>query len=235
MSRLRIVRPLAWVAAGLLSLLFARGAMADPVAPGAGPVAQPGTSELADPSLVGTVLADVSTTWWSAVDPMYGFPGAQGELEARVVRESGTGTLDFYWRITVDGVSYPNDVPLLLTISGLPLSRFPGGVAFDADYRTDGPGDVAPVDASATAQSVTWDFAPGSLGPASSTHFLLLRSIAGGFDASALADYGAISAITFAPTPIPEPPALAMAAAGLALLAAGFGQARRRFEGGARK
>lgn len=227
MSRLRrIVRPVALAA--VLPLLFGTDAMAVPVVPGAGPTVQPGTSLAANPALAGSVLADVDTTWWSPVDPQYGFPGAQGELEARIVRETGSGTLDFYWRITVDAISYPNDVPLLLTISGLSLSRFPGGAAFDGDYRTDDGDDVAPIDAYAAAQSVTWDFAPGSLGPGTSSHFLFLRSEAGAFDATATASIGAILAITFAPSPVPEPAPAAIVAAGLALLAARWRAARDR-------
>ncbi|MBW8756505.1 MAG: hypothetical protein JF586_02735, partial [Burkholderiales bacterium] len=145
----RILRPVALSVAAVILLLGAREALAVPVASGGGPVAQPGTTLAADPSLAGSVLADVTTAWSSPIDPMYGFPGAQGDIQSRVVRESGSGTLDFYWRITVDGVSYPNDVPLAFTVAGLSLSSFAGGAAFDADWRSDGTGDVAPADASA--------------------------------------------------------------------------------------
>ena len=95
------------------------------------------------------------------------------------MRETGAGTLDFYWRITVDGVSYPNDVPLAFTVSGLSLARFAGGSAFDANWRSDDLGSVAPVDASATAGAVTWDFAADSFGPVTSSYFVFLHSNAG--------------------------------------------------------
>jgi len=220
----RILHPVALSAAAVVLLLGARDALAVPVAPGDGPVAQPGTTLAADPSLAGSVLADVTTAWSSPIDPMYGFPGAQGDIQARVVRETGSGTFDFYWRITVDGVSYPNDVPLAFTVSGLSLSSFAGGAAFDADWRSDGAGNVAPADASATATSVTWDFTPGAFGPATSSYFVFLHSTATSFDGAATFDFGATTASTFAPSAVPEPAGAGLAMAGLALLAA----ARRR-------
>jgi len=220
MPRLRrSLRPVALAAAVFLPLL-SREALAVPVAPGAGPVAQPGTSLLANPALAGVVLADVTTPWVSPVDPKYGFPGAQGELQSRVVRETASGTLDFYWRITVDGVSYPADVPLALTISGLSLPSFGTGAAFDADWRVDGTGSVSPVDASATAGAVTWDFAPDSFGPSTSSYIVFLHSGATTFDAAATATFGATGAATFAPSAVPEPAGALLLAAGLAGLAA---------------
>jgi len=222
----RILLPVALTATAVV-LLGARGALAVPVAPGAGPVALPGTSLAADPSLAGSVLADVTTAWSSPVDPMYGFPGAQGELQSRVVRETGSGTLDFYWRISVDGVSYPSDVPLALTISGLSLSSFGGGAVFDADWRSDGTGDVAPADASATPNAVTWDFAAGGFGPATSSFFVFLRSNATTFDSTATASFGATAASTFAPSAVPEPAGAGLALSGLALLAAARRRGRR--------
>lgn len=226
----RILRPVA-LSATVVVLLGARSVPAVPVAPGSGPVAQPGTTLAADPSLAGSVLADVTTAWSSPIDPMYGFPGAQGDIQARVVRETGSGTLDFYWRITVDGVSYPNDVPLAFTVSGLSLSSFAGGAAFDADWRSDGTGDVAPADASATATSVTWDFAAGAFGPATSSYFVFLRSSATSFDSAATVDFGATSASTFAPSAVPEPAGAGLAMAGLALLAAARRRDDRRVRG----
>ena len=210
----------ALAAAVLFTLLAGRDACAVAVTPGDPPVAQPGTTLAANAALAGVVLQDVLTDWSSPVDPKYGFPGAEGQLQSRVVQETSTGDLDFYWRITVDGVSYPNDVPTALTISGLTLGTFMTGSAYDADYRIDGLGSTVPIDASATANAVTWDFAPSSFGPNGSSYFLFLHSNATTYDDSALASFGVTSVPTFEPSAVPEPASGVLVLAGLAMLAA---------------
>ena len=216
----------ALAAAALLSLLAAREACAVAVTPGDPPVAQPGTTVAANPALAGLVLQDVLTAWSSPVDPKYGFPGAEGQLQSRVVQETSTGDLDFYWRITVDDSSYPNDVPNFLTISGLALGAFLTGSSYDANYRIDGLGSTVPIDASATANAVTWDFAPSSFGPNGSSYFLFLHSNATTYDDSALASFGVTSVPTFEPSAVPEPRNAALWLAGL--LACGAPWMRRR-------
>jgi len=209
-----------------LTLLCALSARAVPVAPGGPPVVLPGTTSAAQPALAGTVLADVQTHWESAIDPMYGFPGAEGELYSRVVRQDGTGTLDFYWRITVEPPSYPNFVPQQLAITGLSLANFLTGASFDANYRTDGVGTTAPSGAFSTnAGSFSYTFSSQSFGPGSQSYFLLLHSNATTYDQSAFATLGVTTVSTFAPTaPIPEPETWMLLAGGLAAL----GLARRR-------
>ena len=208
------------------ALLCALPARAVPVTPGAGPVVLPGTTVAVDPSLAGTVLADVQAHWVSAIDPLYGFPGAEGELFSRVVRQTGSGTLDFYWRITVEPPSYPNFVPTSLAITGLSLANFLTGASFDANYRTDGLGTTAPSGAFSTdAGSFTYTFSHLNFGPGSQSYFLLLHSNATSYDASALATLGVTTVATFAPiAPIPEPQTWALMATGLAAL----GVVRRR-------
>ena len=203
-------------AAFVLAASAATGALAVPVAPGGGSVALPGITVSADPALAGIVLADVVTHWISADDPLYGFPGAEGSLQSRVVRETGSGTLDFYWRVTVDGPSYPAYVPTGLALSGLPLANFLTGTSFDADYRLDGTGNSAPSGAfAADASSFNWQF-DSSLGPGGSTYFLLLRSNAIAYDDSALALVGVSTFGTFAPAgAVPEPGNAVLLLAGL--------------------
>ena len=207
------------------ALVAASAAVAVPVTPGAPATPLPGTTQATDPTLAGAILADVVAPWVSADDPQYGFPGAGGELQSRVVRETGSGTLDFYWRISVDAVSYPNYVPTALVIAGIPLPRFGTGPAFEADYRTDAGGGTAPSGARSTANSLTWLFDPSTFGPGSSTWFLLLRSGATAYDESALAELGASSIATFAPAAVPEPAGATLTLAGLLALLA---WARRR-------
>ena len=216
-------RPAAFALTGLaFALLCALPARAVPVAPGGGPVVLPGTTLAADPALAGTVLADVQAHWISAIDPLYGFPGAEGELFSRVVRQTGSGTLDFYWRITVEPPSYPNFVPQSLALTGLSLANFLTGASFDANYRTDGVGTTAPSGAfAADAGSFTYTFSSQNFGPGSQRYFLLLHSNATSYDAFALATLGVTTVATFAPTaPVPEPQTWALMLGGLALVAA---------------
>ena len=95
--RLRLAAPLALLAA----VFAATPARAVPLAPGSA-VATPGTTSAARPVLAGTVLQDVVQTF-TITDPN----GRQikGTIQDRVVRETSTGTLDFYYRIMNDSSS----------------------------------------------------------------------------------------------------------------------------------
>jgi hypothetical protein len=195
-----------------------------PVLPGAAPVVLPGTSAAARPELAGLVLLDTVANWQSAIDPTYGFPGAEGTLRSRVVRSSSSGTLDFYWQISATGPSYPSFIAQSLTIDNLPLADAGTGTAFDVDYRLDGLGSVAPVDARASSASLIFDFnGPGgdsAIGPGTTTYFLLLHSSATSYAPTAVARLGVSALSTFAPLPVPEPQTYALMLAGLGSLAA---------------
>ncbi len=93
------------------------------------------------------------------------------------------GTIDFYWRVFVDSESS----------GALGSFRFGDFVApeYDADYRTDGLGTVAPSSAhrfSGTFDSfVNFDFA-GGLQPGESSYFLLMDTTATTYAKTAIFD-----------------------------------------------
>ena len=87
-----------------------------------------GTTSAARPELAGLVLADTDTPF--AVDGVTGF------VQNRVVREWGTGTLDFYWRVVVDPNTNGGG------IEALRLANFGYGYMNDADWRIDGLGTI---------------------------------------------------------------------------------------------
>lgn len=212
----------ALVAACWAGLCVAAPAGAITVTPGGGSVALPGTTVAAWPDLAGSVLEDVVTTWASAIDPLYNFPGAEGTLQSRVVRSTTTGTLDFYWRVTAYQPSYPAYIPVSLDVSQLVLGHFLTGAGFDADYRLDGLGSEPPVaGVAADGSHFSFEFASNSFGPGESSYFLLLHSNATAYDSSALARLGETTVSTFAPVAaVPEPSTYALLLAGLVGIAA---------------
>jgi hypothetical protein len=211
-----------WCAAGALLGLASFDARAVPVLPGGAAVLLPGTSEVARPELAGVVLADTVANWQSAVDPRYGFPGAEGTLHSLVVRSALTGTLDFYWQIEASFPSYPVDIAKALTIDNIPLADFGTGSTFDVDYRLDGLGSVAPVNARASATSLIFDFhgfgGDSAIGPGRTTHLLLLHSTSTTYTTSAVATLAESELPTFAPAAVPEPETITLLLGGLGVI-----------------
>ena len=97
------------------------------------PTSLPGTTLADRPELAGVVLEDVTMPFhiWMT--------GHTGTLQSRVVRENGTGTLDFYWRVKLDAVSDGEYYLKSLTIGEF----YPFGL-YDADWRSDDLGTVSP-------------------------------------------------------------------------------------------
>ena len=90
-----------------------------------------GTTVAVRPELAGLVVADT-------VQPFdFGALGITGTVQSRVVKEDGTGTLDFYWRIIVDPNSRGG-------VSAFRLGDFGYTNLTDADWRFDGLGSAAP-------------------------------------------------------------------------------------------
>jgi PEP-CTERM motif len=215
------LRPAAAALAAALALLAHPAAHAvvltQPVSPDFfADTALPGTTSAARPELAGTVLEDLTTP--------FSFEGITGTVQNRVVREIGSGTLDFYWKITVDRME-PS-----VGVSAFRLTDFGYENLTDADWRTDGLGSVAP----GTARLFTASSQPGgsinflfdsAVNAGSQSRFFFLRTTATTYSQSASFDLlgGPAKELsstysTFAPA-VPEPGSLALVFTGLAAVA----------------
>ncbi|TAK97896.1 MAG: PEP-CTERM sorting domain-containing protein [Aquabacterium sp.] len=202
------------LAAGLFSLTGARAvSLTEPVSPANfADTTLGGTTSAARPELAGTVLEDVLTP--------FSFSGVSGTVQNRVVRETGSGTLDFYWKVNVDAST--NGVG----VSAFRLADFGYGNIKDADWRIDGLGTPAPNAArlfnasSYPTGDVNFLFDSG-INPGSQSRFFFLHTGATAYDSTAKFDLlttGAqqLSGVyqTFAPS-VPEPSTWSLMLAGM--------------------
>jgi len=181
-----------------------------------------GTTEILHPALAGTVQADTLTS--------FDFGGVAGSVQNRVVKEGGAGTLDFYWKVTVDTVDPAGGSS---GVTAFRLGDFGYDNIRDADWRIDGLGSVSvltgrvfnPNISSYGTGFVNFLF-DGSVGAGISSRFFFLHTDATNYAATAQYDLlcndsNCISQSfsTYAPAaPIPEPETYALMIAGLGLL-----------------
>ena len=190
-------------------------------------VSLPGTTAAAEPNLAGLILLDETFNF-----SLQATPGSTemitGTVQQRVVRETNTGFLDFYWRV--------------YDIAGGSLGYFRIGNfnsdTFDANFRIDGVGDVSPSSihrfAGDKSSYVNFNFVDAaggmSLHPGQSSNLFFLHTTATDYNYFAFFDLGSAGTYTMsqsfaALTPVPEPETYAMLMAGLGLIGA---VARRR-------
>ncbi len=216
----RSIRPAAAALAAALAMLAHTSAQAvaltEPVAPaGFADTALPGTTSAARPELAGTVLEDLITP--------FSFLGITGSVQNRVVRETATGTLDFYWKINVDSVDTGGK-----GVGAFRLIDFGLGNIQDADWRIDGLGAVSPgtarlfSEAAQPSGAVNFLFDTG-VNAGQQSKFFFLHTGATSYSQSARFDLLGGAALglsptfsTFAPA-VPEPGSYALALAGLAV------------------
>ena len=175
-----------------------------------------GTTSAARPELAGTVLVDTLQS--------YSFGSVSGEVQNRVVREDGTGTLDFYWRILPDPGTTDAG-----TITAFRIGNFGYADLTDADWRIDGLGAVAPTTARLFNPAVhpegdiNFLFDPALPSGGDGSMFFFLHTDATNFAYTAFYDFvGSGNDIsgefgTYAPS-VPEPTPAVLLALGLMTL-----------------
>jgi hypothetical protein len=187
----------------------------------------PGTTSAAEPQLAGLVLEDVVTPFAFSD----GRGTISGTVQSRVVRSDLDGTLDFYWRVVMDANANS-------AVGSFRIGNF-FAPEYNANWRTDGLGNVAPNSAylfSSPAGAVNYMYnsanGGGSLGAGKESYFMLMDTTATKYNMSGvydLANFGQtrISELfpTFAPA-VPEPETYGMMLAGLAAI--GLAARRRR-------
>jgi hypothetical protein len=180
----------------------------------------PGTTDAAQPFLDGVVQADTLTPF-----SFNAYGGTvSGTVQSRVVRETGSGTLDFYWRVMVDANSAGN-------IGSFRIGNF-NVPSFDANWRIDGLGDTAPQYGyafSGNPGDANFEFhdltGGGGLAPGHESYFMFVHTSATQYGMTGVMDLTnmgqtEISQLYATYAPVPEPESIALMLAGLGMVGA---------------
>lgn len=158
--------------------------------------------------------------------------GITGSVQSRVVRETASGTLDFYWQVTVDPSSTAGSV------ASFRLSDFGYNDITDGDYRVDSTGTISPFiarvfnPADRPTGAINFLFTDPPVRAGAESKLFFLRTTATSYAQTAKYDLTSSpdslgispSFSTFAPA-VPEPTALTLVLGGLGYLLA---RGRRR-------
>ncbi|BDI33009.1 hypothetical protein CCAX7_50600 [Capsulimonas corticalis] len=191
--------------AAVISCFGMIAAHAAPIGPGS-TVLVPGTNSTVRPELAGTVIRDTNIPF-QIVGPG-GAIVASGTVQDRVVRETVSGSLDFYVHVTNDASSTANLI--LVTRSDF------GPATTDVDWRNDGVGVNAPQVTWRSTMADTLGFvfsSPNSqVHPGADTRFAMIKTNARSYVLSGVttiqavfptgAVAGTARVVTAAPSPI---------------------------------
>jgi hypothetical protein len=181
----------------------------------------PGTTVAANPSLAGTIVQDILSPFTMSTPA----GNVTGELQSRVVL-AVDGTYDFYWRVLNDATSAGD-------VNYLRIGDF-DTPTYDANYRIDGLGDLAPATAflfvSPTPGFINFAFDTGGpnaqgLAPGQSSNFIFLDTNATHYAKTAVEDIADVGTVhesnqiaTFGPSAVPEASTWVMMLAGFGAL-----------------
>jgi len=143
----------------------------------------PGTTVAAEPQLAGLIIVDEIIPFSFASISDAGT--ILGTVQQRIVRSDLDGTLDFYWRVI-------NDAASAGVIGSFRIGQFVSP-EYNANYRTDGLGDVGPqqahrFDAPLESYVNFLGFPTAGLLPGDSTFFMFMDTTATAYAPTAIFD-----------------------------------------------
>jgi hypothetical protein len=137
-----------------------------------------GLTEAQAPNLAGTVISDRTVPFATG-----GLSPTSGQIQERVVRENGTQTLDFYYRVM-------NSSSSLGSVTGLAIQNF-GRATVAVAYRPDSLGTLPAQSASRDVTGSNINIYLQEVPPGGSSHFILLMT-----DATTSNDQGSMQIST---------------------------------------